>query len=425
MKPKYSFIILVCCLIQSSLLSGTNLDHFQKLDPSEYDISLLTIDRGPQFYALGGHSLFRIKEKKKNFPYDIAVNWGVFDFRAPHFLKNAIFGRLNYQAMAQSMGSILWLYKIEKRNIFENKLFLTPEQKKKLLAATAWWLKPENSVYRYNLFFKNCSTIVRDILKETLGENFKTYFTKQKKESFRKMGSTYFYQYEFTLLADLFITSTIDTPITAWEYFILPTDVPHLLKHLGRFNNQGQMEKEKLLGPTQKIYKGGDYSFLTYNFHSLIVLCFLSTLAGLSFFFAKRKKSFLKLRVLGISLILIGLLNTLFSLVMIFLWSFTEYTYTFHNANLWIFWPLDLIFVMIGIKIFFFNTPLKPKSVLARLGKNLLLIHLLGLLLQSSLWHLGFIQQDVSAFYLYLLAPYASFAWLTQKFILNRKDHLI
>ena len=88
--------------------------------------------------------------------------------------------------MIHTMGSIYWLYTQEKRHIYENKLYLSDQQKQKLLKKMKWWLQPENSIYDYDLYFNNCSTIVRDILAETFGPEFKKYFINKKAKTFRQ-----------------------------------------------------------------------------------------------------------------------------------------------------------------------------------------------------------------------------------------------
>jgi len=366
----------------------------------------MTVSRGEQFYALGGHSLLRIKETNHALPADVAVNWGIFNLNDPRFIQNALFGKLDYRSGSQSIAATEWLYTIEDRAIIENQIYLTAKQKKTILKKVAWWLKEENSVYRYNLFFNNCSTIIRDILHKTFGDEFKENFTKEKRKTFRKMGALYFYQYPFALFAGMFLTSQIDQPISSWEHFIMPIELPKLISKLGRFNDKGQMTEDKLLGPTVKILDSSAHSFLSYDLYSLLISLSLMVFAALGFFIRRKGTSFLKLRILGFYLSLLGLMSTVFSLAMIFIWCFTEYDYMFHNAHLWFFWPFDFAFFLIGMKAFLFNKFVNKERKLYSFAQKLILAHIVCLFLQLALWSFGLIQQDISYFYLYLLGPY-------------------
>ena len=61
-------LVIVFALGVSTLALARDVEYFRQLDPSKYEISLLTAGRGKQFYALGGHSLLKVYETKTKNP---------------------------------------------------------------------------------------------------------------------------------------------------------------------------------------------------------------------------------------------------------------------------------------------------------------------------------------------------------------------
>ena len=67
-----------------------------QLTPVAFDVpevSLITCAPGKEIYQLEGHSALRIKRPGS---YDVAVNWGVFDFNAPNFVYRFVKGETDY-----------------------------------------------------------------------------------------------------------------------------------------------------------------------------------------------------------------------------------------------------------------------------------------------------------------------------------------
>lgn len=390
------------------------MDYFLNQDPSNYEISLLTVGRGDEIFMLGGHLLLRIYEPEKK-DKDISVNWGIFKFDDPNFYINYALGKLDYRVVEVSTKYIIYKYqKVEKRRIYENKLNLTSKQKNTIIKRVTWWLKPENSTYRYHLFFNNCSTIIRDLFSEALGKDFDLQLKDKKQKTFRHMGRKYFSNYPFfAFLAPLMITSSADKTITLWERFIMPIEAPYILKNIKRIDDDKNILKEKLIGPMTTLSPGQDIGFATFEY-SLIVLFSLIFMVILSILAKKLAPRPFKLRLLGFTLFLIGIFNSFWSILMILLWAVSQHTYTFHNANLMILWPTDIIFSIVGLYLLFFNTFPHYKPKLLKLFRLNLQAHLIGMITQLVLWNIGFIEQDVSFIYFYVLGPYillSIFVW--------------
>lgn len=135
----------------------------QKLDSVE--VSLLTCSPGTEIWSLYGHTAIRIQDKTAQGEMsDIVVNYGVFDFTKPHFVLRFIFGLTDYQMGIVPFQVFLWEYAREGREVVQQRLNLTSDEKAALLHALAVNYQPDNRIYRYNFFYDNCTTRARDML---------------------------------------------------------------------------------------------------------------------------------------------------------------------------------------------------------------------------------------------------------------------
>jgi hypothetical protein len=126
------------------------------------DVYLITCAPGNAIYSVYGHTAIRIVIRETGF--DMAYNWGIFDFSTPHFAYRFAKGKLDYMLGAYPYERFLQEYVSEERPVWSQKLNLTGTEKERLFALINENLKPENAKYRYDFFFDNCATRVRDIV---------------------------------------------------------------------------------------------------------------------------------------------------------------------------------------------------------------------------------------------------------------------
>jgi len=140
--------------------------HSQEVAKAE--LYLLTCGPGTEIYSVYGHSALRVLIPEKN--SDIIYNWGVFDFSTPNFALRFARGRLNYSLGVSSYDSFLREYYMGKRWVVSQKINLDSAQTAKLFVLLEENLKPENINYRYDFFYDDCSTRIRDLLEKSVGE---------------------------------------------------------------------------------------------------------------------------------------------------------------------------------------------------------------------------------------------------------------
>ncbi len=131
------------------------------------EVYLLTCAPGTATYSIYGHSALRIVIPDNN--SDLVYNWGVFDFSTPNFVWKFAKGRLEYMLGVYSFDRFLQEYFLEQRSVYQQKINLAPEEIETLLALIAENLRPENIKYRYDFFYDDCSTRIRDLLEKAVG----------------------------------------------------------------------------------------------------------------------------------------------------------------------------------------------------------------------------------------------------------------
>jgi len=125
-------------------------------------LSLLTCSPHDEVYSLYGHTAVRMLDLRNGM--DVVYNYGIFNFKAPHFVARFVFGKTDYELGKFPTAPFLAYYSKWGSQVTEQTLNLTRQEKLRLLSALEENYRPENRVYRYNIFFDNCSTRPRDII---------------------------------------------------------------------------------------------------------------------------------------------------------------------------------------------------------------------------------------------------------------------
>jgi len=148
------------------------------------DVYLITCAPGNETYSIYGHTALRINVRGTGI--DRVYNWGIFDFSTPNFAFRFAKGRLDYMLGAYDYDRFVNEYIAEGRAVWSQALNLTTAEKEKLFALINENLKPENVKYRYDFFFDNCATRIRDILIASASDTI-IFPVKEKQLTFRQL----------------------------------------------------------------------------------------------------------------------------------------------------------------------------------------------------------------------------------------------
>ena len=161
---------VVLTLVLSSSVPATAQEDINPMDSVE--ISLLTCQPHDEVYSLYGHTAIRYHDLRHQ-GLDLAFNYGVFDFKKPHFVARFVFGLTDYELGAYPYKYFVNEYRRFGSMVTEQVLNLTNEEKSAMHEALAINLRPDNRIYRYNFFYSNCTTKARDIIEQCIKGNLK------------------------------------------------------------------------------------------------------------------------------------------------------------------------------------------------------------------------------------------------------------
>jgi hypothetical protein len=207
------------------LLLFTGLPKLLSQERSGIEVYLITCNPGIETYSHYGHSALRIVNPAEK--SDFVYNWGMFDFDTPNFAWKFAKGRLDYKLGAETFMNFLRIYIYEQRSVFQQKINLEPPEIEKLMTLITENLKPENIKYRYDFFYDDCSTRIRDLLEKSLGEKL-IYPPAEKKDlpSFRLKVGEYQKNYQWLSTGiDLIMGISADKKASIRDQMFLPFDL--------------------------------------------------------------------------------------------------------------------------------------------------------------------------------------------------------
>ncbi|MEB2778454.1 DUF4105 domain-containing protein [Algoriphagus sp. D3-2-R+10] len=322
MNLKKTIISLIFLLTVSGLGS---------LQAQQYQISLLTCDPGEQIYSSFGHSGIRVMDLASG--RDVVYNYGTFDFGAPNFVLNFAGGRLEYYLSVSTFDRFIAEYDYFHRSVREQVLNLNEQQKIDLIRFLETNYLPENRAYRYDFFFDNCATRVRDAISTVLGDQLIWHDEEQEAvdKSFRELIDEMVYFMSWSDLGiDLALGSRLDRDATPLEEQFLPKYVEGAF---ARAEIQGDGPTRPLVGQNRVILdfekpKGSFGAVNPYWIFWVVAIAF----TGITFIGIKKKRLFI-----GFDVAFFGILGII-GLVISILWIYSLIPSTKWNWNiLWAF----------------------------------------------------------------------------------------
>ncbi|HEV8447665.1 MAG TPA: DUF4105 domain-containing protein [Gemmatimonadaceae bacterium] len=353
-------------------------------------ISLLTMGNGTQVWELFGHNAIWIHDLVTN--RDTVFNWGVFDFRQPHFIQRFLKGTMLYSVGGDTMDNILLEYHYWNRSVVAQELDLTAEQRDTILATIQRNAQPENIQYRYDYFRDNCSTRVRDILDHAMGGALR-------KESAGLTGTTYRWhalrlmqvQPAIMLGVDLGLGRPSDVDLSKWQEMFLPRQLHDFVAGIVLEDGDGAkrplVRRESVLfqATGRGIEPDAPPRFGIWTLIGGIVVAALFLWLGVA---ATNRRDWTRVAasvLIGVWSLAVGLLGT----ILVLLWAVTDHVFAHQNENLLIFNPLWLAFVVL-VPMFLISGRAAGSTrliaqALAALGLIALAAHFVGLSSQNNL----------------------------------------
>ena len=313
---------------------------FVGLSPAKaqfWEVSLLTADPGGELYSSFGHSAIRLREIGPD-GRDLVFNFGTFDFDTPNFYGKFATGKLNYMLSVVNYDRFIVEYDHYKRGLREQVLDLNQEQKDFLLQHLDAQYAPERRFYKYDFFYNNCATKIRDAFDIAMGEQLVWSDSVAEEKTFRNLIDEFVVRLPWADFGiDLALGAVIDRPATELEKQFLPTYMEQAFANATIVENgvsRPLVKQSRVLLEYPK--ENAQQSLLN---PSMVFWLLTLVFAALTFYGFKKGKL-----MKGLDVALFGAVGIL-GLVVAFLWFFTDHTATAWNWNiLWAF-PGHLVLV--------------------------------------------------------------------------------
>lgn len=231
MKRFYQLLSLATVFVLSLNAKAQNTDSMMISRMDSVEISLLTCSPHEAIYSLYGHTAIRINDQRNG--EDLAVNYGLFSFEKPHFVLRFLFGLTDYEMGIEPFEAFCRQYRYYGSSVTQQVLDLTNEEKWNIVKAVNINYMPENSVYRYNYFYDNCTTRAVDMLTTHLADAHVVFEGEQQKyPSFREMVHGCLPHHPWNRFGnDMLLGVKADCKTTLREHQFLPANAMDDFRH--------------------------------------------------------------------------------------------------------------------------------------------------------------------------------------------------
>ncbi|MDC8006313.1 DUF4105 domain-containing protein [Aureisphaera galaxeae] len=325
------------------------------------EISIITIGPGKNLYDKFGHTAIRVKDSL----FDIAFNYGVYDFSTPNFYTKFARGKLLYILDVRRFDQFVNVYKRQNRWVKEQVLDLSFSEKQEFYDFLENNAKVENRAYLYDFLFDNCATKPRDVLSSVLGDayEFDESFVKNPATFRELIQQNVHYNTWGSLGMDVAIGAVTDRTASPWEHQFLPNYVYEAAAK-ARLNRNGN--SVPLVNESRTLFENDpakeEVAFFSSPLFVFGVLALLILWVTFRDYRSASRSRFLDSGIFAIS----GLIG----IILLLLWFGTDHSTTANNYNLlWAFAPSILFAFAIGKK--------QPKKWLYRYMVLLILMLLL------------------------------------------------
>ena len=331
MKLNFVLMGLLACLSVSA-------QYAQLSDQAE--ISLITVGPGPTLVDCFGHSAFRVKDPALDL--DKAYNYGIYDSDEEAFYLKFASGTADYIVAAYDFSLFFDSYVRQNRWITEQVLNINLDEKQAIFEFLENNTLPQNRYYRYDQFFDNCATKLRDIPKSVLGDKLTfndDHITEE--ASYRDLvDENSFNHLWLDLGIDIGLGNIVDRKADVEARMYLPDYVLSAYEH-ATINRGGS--QQPAIKQTNKLFDSNYYEqkqeklspTLMFSVIALVVMIFT-----IRDYVTKKRSRWLDL--------ILFLITGIVGLVVLLLWVATHHTTTVNNLNiLWAFAPNLIIAFLI------------------------------------------------------------------------------
>lgn len=313
----------------------------------DLEVSLLTCTSGNELYSTFGHSALRFRGTIDDTMTDEVYNYGTFEFGTTFATEMKFYyqfakGQLDYKLSVDNFGYFQYEYIVTQRGITEQFLDLDANQKLALYQFMVNNAMPENSFYRYDFFYDNCSTRIRDVLQKVFGSGliFKPNMQLvEDQTTFRDMIQLYLNDMPWSDFGiDIALGMPCDKKVSSGEEMFLPD---FLMNNFDRATIDGRplVKTKKVILEHEDLVQEESNATPFKIFWSLLLITIVMIVAS---FLTKKPFQY----YFNSYFVITGVLG----LLVFFLWFLTDHSTTKTNWNILWLMPLNLLVPFFGKK---------------------------------------------------------------------------
>jgi len=334
--------LLIYLILAFLFVNPTNKVQAQN-NSDNIKISLLTCSPGIELYSLFGHSAIRIQDPSRKL--DLVFNYGIFDFNTPNFYPKFVRGKLKYSLGIGTFKRFKRAYQYDKQSVAEQELNLSSASKLKLLKALEENYRPENRYYTYDFLYKNCSTMIRDVIKNEIADQLEYKNANLKSDqTFRDLLGLYMTETPWIYTGiNLALGLSCDAKASNHQKMFLPDMLKigfdQAIVAQDDSSTKLVAKENVILSERAPQTPTPWYKHPVFVFGLIAFIGLVLTLSSI-----KNKKRFVLLDILVFGS------TAIFGLVIIFLWFFTDHLAMKLNLNILWALPIHLPFITILFK---------------------------------------------------------------------------
>jgi len=305
-------------------------------------VYVITIGQGAQYWEKYGHNMLAFYDPATNF--NVAFNWGTFDFASPDFLKRQLVGDPQYWVDSLPTNLVVDFYTQRDRSVVLQRLAFTPDQVAKALQLAMANVRTENRHYRYDYYRDNCSTRVRDLIDAVLGGALKASTAAKltpwtyRSETVRLLDDMKFIQLGVTVA----LGRPADRPLSVWEAGFIPMRLRDALRDMRVAGPNGA--PVQLVADERVVYESPAHRDRADNpvlwpLYLIVGLFIAAEIVAMGVVGERKPRLEMVFRLEASAWAFVtGLLGLALSLA----WATTQHVFWYRNENLLLFNPLSL-----------------------------------------------------------------------------------
>ncbi|MDD9890585.1 MAG: DUF4105 domain-containing protein [Gammaproteobacteria bacterium] len=396
-------------------------------DMSNVHFYLITVDVGDSVWDNFGHTALRVRDESNN--TDTVFNWGYFSFGdgVVAFSWNFFKGIMNYSLVTNSPRQEFAMYRAQERTVWQDRINLTNPQKARLYRRLLWNLEPANVQYPYQYFFDNCTTKVRDYLDEALVGSISQQYTGDTAVTFREQVQAHYESVGLVGFSlEILMNSNIDRNMTEWEDMFLPLKLRERL--MGVRSDVAENGEQLMLLSDPQIFDSYPPPTADSNPYQIASLVLVAPVLFLGLMLKRIPQSYfathsrigfkaagINFRILGLLGLLTAVFSGVYGILMLGSWFVSDHVDTHHNINLLLFWPTDILGVVVSLRWLLLCKPWPMTHNSAPFINYYLMAHVAGMILYGFIAFFELVTQSIGNIALYVVPGFLLFTlmiWL-------------